>query len=243
MVSVIDLHCHFLPGIDDGAENIEQALELAQMAVADGITAAAMTPHVHVGRYENYRTGIVKRTEEFQRALEQRGIPLTVFPAGEVRLNYEVMDLVNADEAPFLGMLDGYRIMLLEFPHSQIPVGADKLVQWLLSRKIRPLIAHPERNKDVMRAQMKIEPFVNMGCMLQVTAGSLLGKFGTQSKLVAEYLLLQNWISVLATDSHDAKNRPPDLGAAHDLLVSQGKGALATCLLESMPARILGLAA
>lgn len=240
---VIDLHCHLLPGIDDGAEDIEQALELARLAVADGITVAAMTPHVHVGRYENSRTGIVKKTEAFQRVLEHKGIPLTVFPAGEVRLNSEVMDLVSADEAPFLGVLDGYRIMLLEFPHSQIPVGADKLVQWLLLQKIRPLIAHPERNKDVMRAQSKIEPFVGMGCMLQVTASSLLGQFGARAKEVAEYFLAQNWVSVLATDAHDAIHRPPQLSAVRELLVGQGKSALATRLLETTPARILGLSA
>ncbi|WP_035384844.1 CpsB/CapC family capsule biosynthesis tyrosine phosphatase [Ferriphaselus sp. R-1] len=238
---MIDLHCHFLPGIDDGAETIEQALELARVAVVDGITVAAMTPHVHVGRYENTRTNIVKKTEAFQRVLEHKGITLKVYPAGEVRLNYEVVDLVTAGEAPFLGELDGYRIMLLEFPHSQIPVGADKLVQWLFSQKIRPLIAHPERNKEVMRSHAKVEPFINMGCMLQVTAGSLVGQFGAQAKAAAEYFLAQNWVSVLATDAHDAVHRPPNLSLAKDLLVAQGKSALATRLLETTPARILGI--
>lgn len=238
---MIDLHCHFLPGIDDGAQTIEQALELARLAVADGITIAAMTPHVHVGRYDNSRTGIVEKTEAFQRVLEHKGIPLKVFPAGEVRLNYEVMDLVTADEAPFLGELEGYRIMLLEFPHSQVPVGADKLVQWLFTQKIRPLIAHPERNKDVMRSHAKIEPFINMGCMLQVTAGSLVGQFGAPAKAAAEYFLAQNWVGVLATDAHDAVHRPPNLGVARDLLVAQGKSALVTRLLETIPARILGV--
>lgn len=238
---MIDLHCHFLPGIDDGAENIEQALELARLAVADGITVAAMTPHVHVGRYENFQSSIVKNTEAFQKVLEHKGIALKVVPAGEVRLNADVMDLVASGEAPFLGVLDGYRIMLLEFPHSQIPMGADKLVQWLLAQKIRPLIAHPERNKDVMRTHAKIEPFVNLGCLLQVTAGSLVGQFGSSAQKAAEYFLEQNWVSVLATDAHDALNRPPNLSLAKDYLLARGKSVLATRLLETTPARILGL--
>lgn len=238
---MIDLHCHFLPGIDDGAENIEQALELARLALADGITVAAMTPHVHVGRYKNFQSSIVKNTEIFQKVLEHKGIALKVVPAGEVRLNADVMDLVASGEAPFLGVLDGYRIMLLEFPHSQIPVGADKLVQWLLAQKIRPLIAHPERNKDVMRTPAKIAPFVSMGCMLQVTAGSLVGQFGSSAQKAAEYFLEQNWVSVLATDAHDALNRPPNLTLAKKYLLERGKSLLATRLMETTPARILGL--
>lgn len=238
---MIDLHCHFLPGIDDGAENIEQALVLARLAVADGITVAAMTPHVHVGRYENFQSSIVKKTEAFQKVLEHKGIALKVVPAGEVRLNADVMDLVLSGEAPFLGELDGYRIMLLEFPHSQIPVGADKLVKWLLAQKIRPLIAHPERNKDVMRTHAKIEPFVNLGCLLQVTAGSLVGQFGSSAQKAAEYFLEQNWVSVLATDAHDALNRPPNLTLAKEYFLERGKSLLATRLLETTPARILGL--
>lgn len=172
------MRCNFLPAIDNGAQTIEQSLQLARMAVADGITAA-VSPHVHLGRYENNRSSLPKKVEAFRKVLAHKQIPIQTFPAGEVRLNSDVLELVATGEAPFLGSFDGYQIMLLEFPHASVPVGADKLVQWLLARKIRPLITHPERNRDIVRAHDKIEPFVRMGCLLQVTSGALLGQFGS----------------------------------------------------------------
>jgi len=143
---MIDLHCHLLPGIDDGPESLDEAIGLAAHAVKSGITYAVVTPHVHIGRYENDLPSIRRDLAKFQAELDSLKIPLRLGLGGEVRLGAEVMDLVAESRIPFLGERDGYRIMLLEFPHGHIPVGADKFVAWLLKNRIRPLIAHPERN-------------------------------------------------------------------------------------------------
>jgi protein-tyrosine phosphatase len=237
---VIDVHCHFLPGIDDGAQTLDEALDLARASVAAGIKTAVMTPHVHVGRYENNRTSIKASFTAFDRALAANRIPLDIRFGGEVRISPEIMAMVEAEEIPYLGELDGYRIMLLEFPHGQLIVGADKLIQWLLARRIRPLIAHPERNKEVIHNVAKIYPFVAMGCMLQVTGASFIGHFGKPAQDCATVLIEREWVSVVATDAHNMRHRPPNLDLARNVLVSLGGEVLARKLTQEMPAAIVG---
>jgi len=175
---VIDLHCHLLPGIDDGPATLDEALAMARLAVANGISEARVTPHVHVGRWDNDLAGIEKAVGEHRAQLALAGIPLKLGFAAEVRLAYEVLPLIEAGRVPYLGELDGYKIMLLELPHSHVPVGSDKFVTWLLNRGIRPMIAHPERNREIMRDSSRLRPFVLAGCLLQLTADAVAGAFG-----------------------------------------------------------------
>jgi len=213
---MIDLHCHLLPGIDDGPETLAEALEMARIAVANGIEAAHVTPHLHPGRWDNDLPKIAAAVEAYRAALAQAGIPLELGSAAEVRLDSEILPMIEAGRVPFLGTLEGYRVMLLEFPHSHVPVGADKFVAWLLARNIRPLIAHPERNKDLMRDPDKLEPFVRAGCLLQVTADAVTGGFGELCALRAREFLERGWVSVIASDAHDTVERPPRLAPGRD---------------------------
>lgn len=239
---MIDLHCHYLPGIDDGAQTLEESLELARAAVAAGITMAVMTPHVHPGRYENTAASVSKLCAAFQRVLSHQHIPLQVRAGGEVRISADIMPMIDSAEIPFLGELDGYRIMLLEFPHSHLLMGADKLVNWLLGRRIRPLIAHPERNKDVMRSVDRIEPFVQMGCLLQLTGASIIGQFGKPAQECAREIIERNWASVVATDAHNLRHRPPNLDLAYKALVEIGGDIFAQQLTQETPAAIVAAA-
>ncbi|MCH7502498.1 MAG: hypothetical protein IIA10_03995 [Proteobacteria bacterium] len=117
---MIDLHCHLLPGIDDGARTLVEALDMARIAVDNGIDHAVMTPHLHPGRYENTRSSTEKPLREFRAALRKEQIALEISVAAEVRLAIEILPLLEQDEVPFLGEMDGYRIMLLEFPHGHM---------------------------------------------------------------------------------------------------------------------------
>ena len=213
---MIDLHCHLLPGIDDGPETLDEALEMARIAVANGIEEAHVTPHLHPGRWDNDLQRINAAVESYRAALAQAGIPLTLGFAAEVRLDYEIVPLIEAGRVPFLGTLEGQQVMLLEFPHSHVPVGADKFVAWLFAHNIRPMIAHPERNKDVMRDPGRIEPFVQEGCLLQLTADSVNGGFGEVCALRAREFLERGWVSVLASDAHDTMDRPPRIAPGRD---------------------------
>jgi protein-tyrosine phosphatase len=238
---MIDLHCHYLPGIDDGSGSMAESLDLARASVADGITHAAMTPHIHPGRYENSRSSVVAATNQFRAALAGASIPLQIFPAGEVRLTAEILDLLEQDELPFYGMLEGYRILLLEFPYDQIPVGDEKLARWLLDHKIRPLIAHPERNKYVLNNVETIAPFVEMGCLLQLTAASVIGGFGQAAQDISSLMLERRWVSAIATDAHNLRHRAPMMAPARSYLMERFGQAYANELTCLMPSRILGV--
>jgi protein-tyrosine phosphatase len=236
---VIDLHCHYLPGIDDGAQTLAESLDLARAAVEAGIHTAVMTPHVHPGRYENSAPTIRKLCAAFQRVLEHQEIPLQIRAGGEVRISSDIIAMVEHDQVPFIGELAGYRVMLLEFPHSHLLLGADKLIKWLLARHIRPLIAHPERNKDVMRNVEKIAPFVQMGCLLQLTGASILGQFGKPAQQTAMTILERGWASVVATDAHNLRHRPPNLDLAYAALVDIGGESLARQLTQTTPGLVV----
>ena len=237
---MIDLHCHFLPGIDDGPETLEQALELARAAVADGITHSVLTSHVHPGRYPNQRRNIEAAVDVFRVELAKAGIPLQIRAGGEARLCPEMIDLLAQNQLPFLGEVNGYRIVLLEFPHQLIPVGSIRFVQSLLKNKIRPLIAHPERNKTVMAHPEKIDEFTEAGCWLQLTAGSLVGRFGANAQQAAFQIIDAGWDCLLATDAHDIKNRPPLLSEGFAALQARYGESMAQRMVIDRPAKIFG---
>ena len=216
---MIDIHCHLLPGIDDGAGDMDEALAMARAAYDNGIRFSIVTPHIHPGRYENSAQTISSSLARFKLALSKAGIQLKLGMAAEVRLSPEILPMLERDEIPFLGQLDGYRIMLLEFPHSHIPPGADRLVEKLLKMNVRPIIAHPERNKDVMRKYSKIEPFIEMGCFLQLTASAVAGRFGKMSHKRTLQLLGSDAFMMLATDAHNLKGRYPELREGYEAAV------------------------
>lgn len=208
---MIDLHCHLLPGIDDGPATIEESLALAKLAIANGITGAVVTPHIHIGRYDNTLHSIGVAFQRFKAELERQSIPLQLGMAAEVRIGFEMFQLVSNGQLPFLGVLDNNKVLLVEFPHSHIPPGSDKLMVWLLDQGICPMIAHPERNKTIIREPQRIVPFVEMGCHLQVTAGSVAGDFGQFAQECAFQMLQNRWVTILASDAHNIKSRPPAL--------------------------------
>lgn len=198
---------------------------------------------MHGGRYDNQAGNIASAAKKFQQTLDAEGIALEIRFAAEVRLDHEILSWVAEDLIPFLGHWKGERVMLLEFPHSHVPVGADKLVAWLLKQKIRPMIAHPERNKDILRDVGKLLPFVQMGCLLQVTSGSVAGAFGAPARTRALDLLDKGWVTVLASDAHNMDARPPELEpgrAAAAVIVGEEESWK---LVRERPAEILGPAA
>lgn len=235
---MIDLHCHLLPGIDDGPETLEDALAMARIALANGIEEARVTPHLHVGRWDNDLAVIAAAVDVHRRALAEAGIALEISFAAEVRASYDILPLIEEGRVPFLGALDGYKVLLLELPHSHVPVGADKLVSWLLGRRIRPMIAHPERNKDILRDPQKILPFVREGCLLQLTADAVCGEFGADAAKRSAEFLEQGWVTVLASDAHDTVARPPRMAPGRDAAARIIGEQAARALVEDTPRRI-----
>jgi len=229
---MIDIHCHLLPGIDDGAATIEQSLDLARFAVADGITHMVVTPHIQPGVYENDLKSIKLTFEQFKAALAANDIGLNVAMAAEVRICPEIIYMLDNGDLPLFMDADGKRTVLLELPHSHVPPGTDQMIRWLQGQGIGVLIAHPERNKDLMRKFDLIRKLHDAGCLFQITAGSVAGRFGETPRLIAEKIIRQGWCHLLASDAHNLRNRPPMLSdglkAAAALIGSQKAEMLVT---------------
>jgi protein-tyrosine phosphatase len=237
---MIDLHCHLFPGIDDGPATLAEALAMARLAVAEGITRSVVTPHLHLGRWDNDRARVEAAAAGFRAALAEAGIVLDIGFAAEVRAEYAILQLIEEDRVPFLGILAAQRVMLLEFPHGSVPVGSEKLVEWLVAHRVLPMIAHPERNKDIMRDPSRLGAFVDAGCLVQLTADALDGGFGERSRECAVEFLERGWASVLASDAHDCEARPPRISRGLAVARSVVGDAAAQELVQGLPSRIIG---
>jgi len=190
---------------------MQQALDLAAHAVAHGITHMVFTPHIQPGTYNNQADSIRQVFELFVEAVQENAIDLQMAMAAEVRICPEILPMIAAKQIPLFRSPEGKQTLLLEFPHSHILPGSANMISWLGKQGIDCLIAHPERNKEVMSNIDKLLPFLNMGCKLQVTAASVAGQFGEQSRQVALDLLQRGWVSLLASDAHSLRRRPPEL--------------------------------
>lgn len=208
---MIDLHCHILPGIDDGAQTLEDSIELVKLAIADGITHAVCTPHIQLGRFDNNIVTISAAFELLNAQVKHEQLNIKLAFAAEVRICPEIMLLAKQKKLPFIGKWQDTDVLLLELPHSHIPPGTDQLIKWLNNNNITPMIAHPERNRDIMADYHKLEMLCKHHCLFQVTAASLCGKFGDTPQRIATKMLAENKVTILATDAHNVKRRPPIL--------------------------------
>jgi protein-tyrosine phosphatase len=236
---VIDLHCHYLPAVDDGACDLAAGLALVRSAADNGVVAAVLTPHVFAGRWDNTLAVLRPKFREFRAAVARAGIGIELHLGAEVHLLPESLELYAAGDLPCLGTWNGSRVILLEMPDGAIPVGAMKAVEFLMRRGAVPMIAHPERNKDVMRSLSKLEPFVKAGCLLQLTAASVCGWFGAPAHRSAHEILERGWATVVATDAHNLVHRPPVLAEARHVLQTQYGEDEATLLTEVHPRMIV----
>ena len=208
-----DLHCHVLPGLDDGAGDFAEALDMCRVAVEDGITEIVATPHTEDGLYRNCGTKICEAVRLFQEALVQERIPLAVYPGAEVHIHENLIDHIRQGQVLTLG--NNRKYILLELPSTLLPLYTDHVIRRLLEEGITPLIAHPERNEQVRRNQERLQAWVALGACVQLNAGSLLGFWGKQIRQCATFLLRSGYVHVIASDGHDAQNRPPVLSKAY----------------------------
>jgi len=208
---MIDLHCHLFPGIDDGPKELTDSIELAKLVLENGITHSVVTPHIIPGRYDNDLFTITTAYKAFKQALDESEIDLKIGMAAEVRLGPEIFMLFEEEKLPYLGEFEGRKVLLIEFPHDHIPPGSENMIKWLFDHNIIPMIAHPERNNDVLWKISKLQTFVDAGCLLQITASSLVGNFGPESQKCARKMLKKGWITILASDAHNLHKRLPEI--------------------------------
>lgn len=210
-LTFIDIHCHMLPGLDDGADSWDESLAMAQLAVADGFSTVITTPH-QLGNYgANDGDTIRLQTRRLQEFLNANGVSLTVLPGADVRIEPDLVSKLRTGKV--LTLADRRRYVLLELPH-ELYVPLDRLLGELDSAGMIGILSHPERNQGILSRPQLVEPLVDAGCLMQVTAGSLTGSFGPEIMRFSEWMLSQGLVHFLATDAHGSKSRRPLLHRA-----------------------------
>lgn len=204
-MKLIDLHCHILPGVDDGSKDLQMSLDLAKVAVNQGISHILVTPHHMDGDYTNHKNDVIKKTDVFQKELNEKKIPLKVFPGQEVHLTGQLMDAIANDDVLFMDETNRY--LLLELPHDGIPEYTADMIFDLTTRGITPVFAHPERNLGIQEDPDKLYEFVKMGCLTQLTSSSYLGVFGKKVQTLTEEIIKTNLGYVFSSDAHNFKGR------------------------------------
>jgi len=226
---VIDLHCHLLPGLDDGPADLAASLALARAAAAAGTTTIVATPHVS-WEYRNDAAAIAAAADAVRPALVAEGVGVEVRLGAEVAVTYGAE--LAADELARL-RLGGGEWLLVEPPFTPSAGGLELLVHRLQLAGHRVLLAHPERSPALRREPELLRRLVDAGCLCSVTAGSLAGRFGGSVRRFADELLAAGMVHNVASDAHDATGRSPELAA----LV--GDGARAGWMVRDVPAAIL----
>lgn len=213
----VDLHCHILPEMDDGACSWDAALAMARMAVADGITTLVVTPHQLGGFSANRGDAIRRQTDRLQQMLDDRGIDLTVLPGADVRIEPGMIAKIRKGDV--LTLADRGRHVLLELPH-EVYLPLDRLLGELKRAGLTGILSHPERNQGILARPGLVPSLVQAGCLIQITAASLLGGFGSRSRSLAEMLVKQGLVHFVSTDAHNTKSRPPLLSEAYDCVAA-----------------------
>lgn len=210
---MIDIHNHILPGMDDGAQSMEIALQMGRVAYDTGIQAIIATPHVINGVFDNSRQQILRAVDDLNRALKEHGIALNIMPGAEYHLEPDLIKRLNRQELVTLN--DSGRYLLVELPQSMVPDYTTELVYELQIAGIKTIIAHPERNQRLMGNPALLDLLNRSGAVMQLTAASLTGLFGGKVQKNCWTLINESFTVVVASDAHSTHGRSPRLGGAY----------------------------
>lgn len=204
----VDIHCHMLPGIDDGARDHSESLAMALLAVDEGFDTVVVTPHQLGGYAHNHGDEIRVRAVELQEFFQSNGVPLKVLPGADVRIDDGMIEKLVSGEV--LTVADHRKHVLLELPH-ELYLPLEPVLDALERRGMTGILTHPERNRGILNLPSLIKPLVERGCLMQVTAGSLMGTFGAASQAMAEQMCRRGLVHFLATDAHGPQSRRPKM--------------------------------
>ena len=208
---MIDLHSHILPGIDDGSKSLEMSLAMARIAVGDGITLMACTPHIYPGLYMNDKAGITAARDALQMSLDDHGIALKLTTGADVHL---VPGLLAGLRSGCVPTLHNTRYVLIEPSHHVAPPRFADSVFHLVGAGYVPVITHPERLTWIEDHFQVFIDLTRQGAWMQVTAGALTGLFGARAKYWGERFVGEGLTHILATDAHSAGRRIPVMSEA-----------------------------
>ncbi|MBL7075583.1 capsular biosynthesis protein [candidate division KSB1 bacterium] len=211
---MIDIHSHLLPGVDDGPQDFDEALEMLRGAEREGIIGVAATPHILDGMSPQLDRQIGDQFDRLKGKVEEAGIAVRLYLASEIYLRVGLEGLGRYR----CGTYNGEKCyVLVEFPLYDLPPGYEGEMMRLLGVGLKPIVAHPERNLKVLARPEILKNLVNKGILFQINAGSLTGMFGSTVRGVAAKLLEAGWVHFIASDAHDPRFRPLKLKKARDM--------------------------
>lgn len=235
MSGFTDIHCHLLPGIDDGSTDWDETLAMARMAVNDGISTIIATPH-QCGNFANNGGDMIRGlVAQVQTFLQQNGVPLRVLPGADVRIESDMPQGLQTGH--IVSLADHRRHVLLELPH-ELYFPLEPVLASLRSMGMVGILSHPERNQGILSQRKVIQPLVEAGCLMQVTAGSLMGTFGPDIRAFTEDLLTSGLVHFIATDAHGIKSRRPLLQRAFDRAAELTTPEIAADICRHHPAAV-----
>lgn len=231
----VDIHCHLVPEIDDGAKSWDDTLSMASIAVSEGIRTIICTPHQCGVFAHNSGCTIRNRVAEVQDKLTENQIELRVLPGADVRIEAGMVSRIRSGEV--LTLADRGRHVLLELPH-EMYVPLDHLLAELQAAKLVGILSHPERNAGILANPAVVSSLVDQGCLMQVTAGSLIGAFGPGVQQLSEKLVTQGLTHFVSTDAHGPKSRRPLMKDAFARCVQLVGEPAALAMFSTFPALV-----
>ena len=212
---MIDIHHHLLFGLDDGSKDIDTSVAMAEIAAADGITHIVCTPHANA-RY-NFDPSInQQKLAEVQSRLDGR---ISLGLGCDFHLSFENIDDALRNRTKYT--INGGQYLLVEFPDLAISPAMTEVFYEFLVAGIQPIITHPERNLTIQKHPERLDEWIERGCLTQITASSLSGRFGRLAQTFSHNLLKQNKVHFIATDAHNLDSRPPRMKETYDLIAKQ----------------------
>jgi len=226
---MIDIHHHLLFGLDDGSKDIETSIAMVEVAADDGITHIVCTPHAN----SRYHFDPAVNQQKLEQLKESIDCQIELGLGCDFHLSFENID--DALKNPQKYTINQKNYLLVEFADLSIPLQITQVFHQFLIAGIQPIITHPERNATIQRTPGRLDEWVNMGCLVQVTASSITGRFGRLAKSFSENLIEQNKIHFLATDAHNLDSRPPRMKEVFEQVAKQYGTATAERLCINNP--------
>lgn len=208
-VKMIDCHNHMIPDIDDGATSHEMAIDMARESVKCGVSDVFVTPHHGNGAFDNVRNSIIEARQRLQKTLVELKIPLRLHLGSELHLTPELA--AQLAERQVLTFADKNKAALIELPKQRLPYGVEHVLGSILDLGITPIIAHPERNAELVSKPEMLLEWAQWGCKTQLTALSVEGRFGDEIQAVSDYWLCEACVHIIASDAHRPTGRSPNL--------------------------------
>lgn len=236
--ALIDIHCHILPGIDDGAADFTESLLMAQKAQEEGIKKIIATPHHQNGKYNNFKEDIIQKASELNDYLKSEQVKLEILPGQETRIYGEMVEDFDKGEILTLANISSY--VFIELPSGHVPRYTEQLLFDLQMKGLTPVIVHPERNSELIEQPDKLYKMVKNGAATQITAASFVGYFGKKIQKFTADLIEANLTHFLASDAHNTTNRTFKMEEALETVKQQYGTDLLFMLLDNAEAIVEG---